>query len=160
MSSAGTGAKQAHHQPEAAAATPPEEASEDGSLVLIIEDERPIAEAIRLVVEDACYTALLAYNGRKGLELAHSAHPALITTDYMMPGLNGGELIAALHADAANNGGQVPPIIMISAITSPQIHRSGYDRFLEKPFDIDDLTDLLHFFLRRAEPLSPAIAHN
>jgi DNA-binding response OmpR family regulator len=155
VSGAGTGEKHAHHQPETA--TSSEESSAEGALVLVVEDERPIAEAIRLVVEDAGYTALLAYNGRKGLELAHSAHPALITTDYMMPGLNGGELIAALRTDAANNGGHVPPIIMISAITSPQIHRSGYDRFLEKPFDIEDLTNLLHLFLRREQPATQRV---
>ncbi|MBA3824213.1 MAG: response regulator, partial [Ktedonobacterales bacterium] len=133
MSGAGKGAKHAHHEPAAETAADQEESSAEEALVLIVEDERPIADAIRLVVEDAGYTALLAYNGSKGLELALSAHPDLITTDYMMPGLNGGELIAALRANAANMGASVPPIIMISAVTSPQMHRSGYDRFLDKP---------------------------
>ena len=156
----GAGKQRRHRQAvslDGAAAAQEEPAAND-ALVLIVEDERPIADAIRLVVEDAGYRALLAYNGTQGLELARTQHPALITTDYMMPGLNGAELIAALHADAAHNGGTTPPIIMISAVTSPQVHRSGYDRFLSKPFDIDELTELLHLFLRQDQSTGEGIA--
>ena len=70
-------------------------------LVLIAEDEEPIAEVVATVVEDAGYTPLLAAHGREALELARAKQPALLITDLMMPYLSGAELIAALRSDAA-----------------------------------------------------------
>ena len=58
-------------------------------LVLIAEDEEPIAEVVATVVEDAGYTPRLAAHGREALELARAEQPALLITDLMMPHLSG-----------------------------------------------------------------------
>ena len=69
-------------------------------LVLIVDDEAPIAEALALIVEEAGYATLTAFRGPAGLALAREHHPALIFTDMMMPQLDGAALIETLRLDA------------------------------------------------------------
>jgi CheY-like chemotaxis protein len=116
-------------------------------VVLIVEDEAPIADAIALVVEDAGFVALVAAHGVQGLEMWRSRQPKLITTDFMMPNMNGDEFIAAVRQDAQDRGIPPPPIILITAIVSQRMRAIPADAFLAKPFDVDDLTALLHRFL-------------
>lgn len=116
-------------------------------LVLIAEDEEPIAEAIAMLVEDCGYTPITASNGRQALELARRRQPALIITDLMMPYLDGDELIAALKGDAARDGYMPPPTILLSAAGLRRMKVSGADVLLPKPFELDELEKLLRRFL-------------
>ena len=116
-------------------------------LVLIAEDEEPIAEVVATVVEDAGYTPRLAAHGREALELARAEQPALLITDLMMPYLNGAELIAALRSDAAA-GGQAPlPVILMTAAGPAQARAAGADAVLRKPFELLELDALIRRFL-------------
>jgi DNA-binding response OmpR family regulator len=132
-------AQPAEETPSASSAVSP--------LVLIVEDEAPIADAIALVVQEAGFTPLVAKHGRQGLEMARSRHPALIITDFMMPHMNGDALIAAIRDDAQERGVPAPPIILITAVVSQRTRNMGADYFLPKPFDIEELADLLHRFI-------------
>jgi CheY-like chemotaxis protein len=116
-------------------------------LVLIAEDEEPIAEAIAFLVEDNGYIPLVANNGRQALELARSRHPALVITDLMMPYLDGDELIKMLHADAALDNHAPPHTILLSAAGLRRMRNAGADAILPKPFELDDLEKLLLRFL-------------
>ena len=116
-------------------------------LVLIAEDEEPIAEAIAMLVEDCGYTPIIASNGRQALELARRRKPALIITDLMMPYLDGDELITALKEDAARDGYTPPPTILLSAAGLRRMKISGADVLLPKPFELDELEKLLRRFL-------------
>lgn len=116
-------------------------------LVLIAEDEEPIAEAIAMLVEDCGYTPITASNGRQALELARRKKPALIITDLMMPYLDGDELIAALRSDAARDGYTPPPTILLSAAGLRRMKISGADVLLPKPFELEALEALLRRFL-------------
>lgn len=119
--------------------------------VLIVEDERPIAEAIALVVEEAGFTHLVAAHGREGLTLARAHRPALIITDMMMPQLDGAELIAALRADAERDHQSMPPVILMTAGGLDRARMAGADAVLRKPFDIAELEALLRRFLESGD---------
>lgn len=114
-------------------------------LVLIAEDEEPIALALSFIVEDAGYTPLVAAHGREALELARARHPALIITDLMMPRMTGQELIAILRQEAQED--HHIPIILMSAAGKAYVADSGADALLPKPFDITQVEDLLRRFL-------------
>jgi CheY-like chemotaxis protein len=116
-------------------------------LVLIAEDEEPIAEAIAFLVQDNGYTPLIASNGRQALALARERHPALVITDLMMPYLDGDELIKALHADAAADQHAPPRTILLSAAGLRRMQNAGADAILPKPFELDELERLLRRFL-------------
>lgn len=118
------------------------------TLVLIVEDEAPIAEALSLIVADAGYSPIVARHGMEALELARARKPALVITDLMMPRLDGAGLIAALHADASTNGADpAPPIVLMTAANLRLAREAGADAVLRKPFDISDVEKLLQRFL-------------
>lgn len=117
------------------------------NLVLIVEDEAPIAEALTLIIEDAGYTAITAAHGKEALDLARGSRPRLVITDLMMPHLNGTDLIAALRADAKATGTEPPPVVLMTAAGPARTRDSGADAVLRKPFDITEIEALLRRFL-------------
>lgn len=118
--------------------------TDEGPLVLIVEDEQPIAEALRYIVEDKGYRTIMGRDGREGLELALKRHPDVIITDLMMPRLDGSTLIRTVREKAARAGRPVPLIILTSAIEGPSAtDGSAPDAFVPKPFDLDHLEQLL-----------------
>ena len=119
-------------------------------LVLIAEDEEPIAELISYVVQDAGYPSLVASHGRQALELARERWPALLIADLMMPYLSGADLIDALAAEAAASDRARPPVILVTGAGPRQARGAGADVVLYKPFQVADLDTLLHRFLARA----------
>jgi DNA-binding response OmpR family regulator len=127
------------------------------AVVLIVEDEGPIAEFVSYVVEDAGYTPLVVANGLQALEAAKARWPALVITDLMMPRLNGVELIAALRAEAAADRHKPsPPVILLTAAGTTRAHAAGADAVLHKPFDLADLEALLERFLPGARGAAPS----
>lgn len=115
-----------------------------GKLVLIVEDEEPIAEALVYVVEDAGYKALVAPHGKAGLALALKHRPALIFSDLMMPQMGGRELIRALHAEL-NSG--APPVVLMTAADVRFAQDAGAVTVLRKPFQLATVEALLLRFL-------------
>jgi CheY-like chemotaxis protein len=127
---------------------PVESASPDSEpLVLIVEDEEPIAEALALIVEEAGYRAVIAAHGREALDQVHQERPALIITDLMMPYMDGARLIEALEEEVQNEGGKHIPVILMTAAGGRRLEGIHPDVLLRKPFDMDEVEDLLRQFL-------------
>lgn len=130
---------------------PDQSAHDHGSafplVVLIAEDEEPIALVLADLIEEAGYQTLIARNGKRALELAREHHLALIITDLMMPSLTGREVIAALHAQGLAPERPVPPIILMSAAGRTHTDDTGADAVLLKPFDLEEVEALLNRFL-------------
>ena len=129
--------------------TPQTQQSEtrDSYLVLIAEDEQPIADALAMIVADAGYTPLLASQGKQALELVRERRPALILTDLMMPLLDGAQLIAAIRADAELDNHRPPPIVLMTAGGVRRALEINADALLKKPFEIAEVEALLRRFL-------------
>ena len=125
--------------------------ADGAALVLIAEDEEPIAELLAYVVQDAGYTPLVAFHGRQALELARERWPALLIADLMMPYLSGADLIAALTAEAAASDRARPPAILVTGAGPRQARAAGADVVLYKPFQVADLDALLRRFLARSQ---------
>lgn len=114
--------------------------------VVIVEDDRPIADYVATVVADAGYHAVVATHGRQALEVIEATRPALIITDLMLPFLSGAEVIAAVRAHPEPALARVPVIVMTAA------HRraagvAGADAIVRKPFGVAELQALLRRFL-------------
>ncbi len=116
-------------------------------LVLIVEDEGTIAGVLSAFVEDLGYVTMRAPHGVAALEMARVRWPALVLTDYMMPLMTGGKLITELRAEALSNGRIMPPIILMSAVSSRLTDEATADVVLPKPFDLEQLESLLERFL-------------
>jgi CheY-like chemotaxis protein len=116
-------------------------------LILIAEDEEPIAEALSIILEDAGYVPLVASDGARALELARAQRPALVITDLMMPHLDGSALIAALREDAQLNGHAPVPIILMTAAGMKKAEEAGADVVVRKPFNVADLEAIIRRLL-------------
>ena len=114
-------------------------------LVLIVDDEEPIAEALVYVVEDMGYTAAHATGGRAALEMVEAGlRPALIVTDLMMPQMDGARLVGALRATL---GPAMPPVILMTAANPHYAAGVAVDAKLPKPFGVAEVERLLARFL-------------
>ena len=116
-------------------------------LVLIVDDEAPIAESLSYIVIDAGYTAMIATQGQEAFRLATDRWPALVFTDLMMPQMNGTKLIAALRAMAAADSHAMPPVVLMTAAGPHASEAADADVIIHKPFELAQIEELLFRFL-------------
>jgi DNA-binding response OmpR family regulator len=112
-------------------------------VVLIVEDEEHIAEALAFLVEDAGYVARLATHGKAALEVITAGAPDLVISDLMMPQMDGAQLLQALRAQ----GRSTLPVVLMSAAGREHVANLGADATLGKPFEVAEVEALLHRFL-------------
>jgi DNA-binding response OmpR family regulator len=116
--------------------------------LLIIEDDKRIADWIKIYFERAGFIAEIAYDGANGLSLARSLAPDLIILDLMLPRLNGLELCRMLRRES-----DVPIIILTAKGAQPDRIvglEVGADDYIVKPFDAEELVARARAVLRRA----------
>jgi CheY-like chemotaxis protein len=88
---------------------------------------------------------LAAVDGADALEIAAGDRPDLVLTDWMMPRLNGAQLLQALRADPAT---REVPVVLFSAYVNPTMSAGdGFDGYLPKPVRLAALQGLLERFL-------------
>jgi DNA-binding response OmpR family regulator len=109
--------------------------------ILVIEDDRSILDAIRMVLEYTGYSVEIAGNGDTALkDLLNGSNglPRLIILDILLSGKDGRDICRILKQTKATKH---IPIIMMSAHPNAETSafESGADDFTAKPFEIDDL---------------------
>jgi CheY-like chemotaxis protein len=108
--------------------------------ILIIEDEAPIRDNLRQLLQLEGYAVLEAADGVSGIEVAFTSRPDLILCDILMPGVDGYGVLAELRGtpDFA-----AIPFVFLTASASledrSQALRRGADDYLIKPVKIADL---------------------
>lgn len=110
--------------------------------ILVVDDERSIADLLAELLEDAGYEVFIASNGRAALAIARREHPALVLTDLMMPGVDGKEFLARLRSSPITHD---IPVVVMSSIR-PNMETLYNVPFLPKPFDLDDVLDLVQTY--------------
>ena len=105
--------------------------------VLVVDDEVAITETLCVALELEGYSPIAAGNGREGLEQFDRASPHLVITDLMMPYVDGRELVRAIRARPG--GREVPIIVMSAAHDAARDGEIEHDRFVLKPFNLDEL---------------------
>jgi CheY-like chemotaxis protein len=112
------------------------------AVVLIVEDEVGIANLLFDVLSDDGHRVLVAINGHEALKRLEEERPDLVITDFMMPVMDGAQLIKAMadHRDLRD----VPVFLMSSAPEAAIRDKcSGYALFIRKPFEIYGVIDLV-----------------
>ena len=121
--------------------------------VLIVEDDRNIAELLKMYLEKYDYTVTIATDGGQGLSKFRTTAPNLVLLDVMMPVMDGWALCKAIRAES-----QVP-IIMLTAKseTDDKITglRSGADDYITKPFEMKEVLARIEAVLRRSTGIVP-----
>lgn len=119
------------------------------STILVVEDDRAMAVALRDGFEFDGYEVVAAADGVSALELAAERRPDLIVLDVMLPRMNGLDVCRKLRA-----GGDQVPIIMLTA-RGQEIDRVlglklGADDYVTKPFSFMELLARVEAVLRRS----------
>ena len=119
------------------------------SRILLIEDERLIAESLIRTLHGLGYEVRHAADGAAGLKLALSETPDLVILDIMLPGLNGWEVCKGIRRES------VVPILMLTALNE-EVDRIlglelGADDYVTKPFSTRELAARIRAMLRRVE---------
>ncbi|MDR2599971.1 MAG: response regulator transcription factor [Oscillospiraceae bacterium] len=117
--------------------------------VLIIEDDKNIAELLRLYLEKDGFTVTIADNGATGVAEFSEFEPNLVLIDIMLPILDGWGVCKEIRATSN------VPIIMITA-KSETIDKvtgleMGADDYIVKPFEVGELMARVHAVMRRFE---------
>ena len=116
--------------------------------VLIVEDDRNIADLLRLYLEKEGYTVVIAPDGMRGVEQFRTVHPSLVLLDVMLPGLDGWGVCRAIRAESQT------PIIMLTAKseTEDKVNglKQGADDYITKPFEMKEVLARIEAVLRRS----------
>ena len=116
--------------------------------VLIVEDDRNIADLLRLYLEKEGYTVVIAPDGMRGVEQFRTVHPSLVLLDVMLPGLDGWGVCRAIRAESQT------PIIMLAAKseTEDKVNglKQGADDYITKPFEMKEVLARIEAVLRRS----------
>ena len=120
--------------------------------VLIVEDDRNIAQLLQMYLEKEGYSVATAFDGGQGLSKFRSLQPNLVLLDVMMPVMDGWALCKSIRTES-----QVP-IIMLTAKgeTEDKITglKAGADDYITKPFEMREVLARIEAVLRRSSNIT------
>lgn len=122
--------------------------------ILLVEDEKKIAETLKKGLEEQNYQVEIAGDGDTGRLLFDNQGYDLIILDINLPGMNGYELLQ--HIRGVN---QQVPVLMLTALSSTEDKiegfNSGADDYIVKPFDFAELVARIRALIKRAQQSAP-----
>ncbi len=128
--------------------------------VLVVEDELTNAILLKRILTKAGYTVVVAHNGMDALKHMERELFDAILTDWMMPQIDGIELIRQLREKT----NKLPLIIMVTALVSEGARSyaldSGADDYIAKPIDVDELLTRLKDGLDKKYQSTPTVKIN
>ena len=119
--------------------------------ILSIEDDPEMRGLLQLILERRGHRVMGVERGELGLELLKSLEPDVLLLDLMLPDVDGWEIYRQIKADEELSN---VPVIIISARNQKQDAAAGYhivgnDRYLQKPFEIDELVNSVYDVLEK-----------
>ncbi len=124
--------------------------------VLVVEDERDMADAIVRGLRRKGMAVDVAYDGLKGHEMAYVTRYDVVVLDRDLPGMHGDEICAALV-----ESGALTRVLMLTASSTVEDKVEGLelgaDDYLAKPFDFKELVARVQALGRRATPAAPPV---
>jgi putative two-component system response regulator len=118
--------------------------------ILLVEDDAPLLDVMRYLLEAEGYEVCPAVNGKQALDLFVTSRPSLVISDIMMPEMNGYELLEAVRVMPE---GITVPFLFLSARTErSDVDRArslGVDDYLFKPFEAPELINAVRARLDR-----------
>ena len=125
-----------------------------GLRIVIVEDNKSVANGIAYVLRDEGHAVDLIFDGAEADAFLRDDGADVVVLDYNLPHLSGVEVLKAMRAR-----GDQRPVLMLTARTALEDKlsglNSGADDYLAKPFEMAELTARLHVLLRRAA--TPAV---
>ena len=116
--------------------------------VLIVEDEKHIAELLQMYLEKEGYAVTVAHDGGAGLAKFRAIKPDLVLLDVMMPVMDGWSVCKAIRGESQT------PVIMLTAKSEldDKVNglKTGADDYITKPFEMKEVLARIEAVLRRS----------
>ena len=110
-------------------------------VILVVDDDVAIRALIQDILDDVQYKVILAADGSAALAAMETVVPDLVTLDLDMPGIHGGQVLELIRQHEHLR--DVKVVIITSATTiAPRVKKLA-QAILQKPFDIDDLLEVI-----------------
>ena len=120
-------------------------------LILLADDDLTIRSLVRMSLEGQGYDMIEAKDGEEALEQILIEAPDLVVLDVMMPGLTGWEITKYIRQREGYEGTLILMLTAVgedvNAMTAPLY---GADHYLDKPFDTDEIAEVVRSLLTRA----------
>ena len=120
-----------------------------GKLILVIDDDRDLAEMLRLALTYEGYRVVVANEGRDGLRQFYHIKPSLVIVDIMMPGMDGWVVCERIRELS-----DVPVLVLTARANESDITRGlylGADDYITKPFSMPEFLARVKAVLRRSQ---------
>ena len=88
------------------------------AFILVVDDDESTCDALKRLLSRMGYAATCATNGRAALDACESVRPDVIVLDWMMPGMDGLEVLKRLRATPATKD---VPVLLYSAVDNPDL---------------------------------------
>ena len=122
--------------------------------IMVVDDEHHVVEVVRAMLVRKSYQVIVASNGHEALEKLEDARPDLILLDIVMPEMDGATLAEELRKRPET---AAIPIVFLTGLldgkrdTSDKARITG-QRMLAKPFDADELFEIIELSLPAGKP--------
>lgn len=118
--------------------------------ILLVEDEKKLADTLQCGLDEHNYDVSIAYNGQQGKELLEQGHYDLIMLDINLPFINGYDLCKLIR-----ERNKLVPIVLLTALNFTENKVEGFnlgaDDYISKPFEFRELLARIKALLRRSE---------
>src|SRR5215211_4669918 len=123
----------------------------DQKVILVVDDDRELVDAMRTVLERQGYKVIQAHDGHQGKQAIYNQQPDLVILDMMMPRMGGYPVLEHFRGKT-----DAPPIIMITANEGSR-HKAyaeylGVVDYIRKPFAMERLLETVNKALAAAKP--------
>lgn len=126
--------------------------------VMLVDDEKMIRESVEVFFQSEGVGILTAASGDECLEHLEAGFRGVILMDVMMPEMNGWDTIRSIVENDLYEGNI---IVMLTALNAPDNKMEGIQEYvtdyLTKPFNPDELMDVLQYYFSLMDALEPAI---
>lgn len=116
--------------------------------ILIVEDEKKIADTLKFGLDEIGFSVEVAYDGKLGYHLFRAKEFDLIILDINLPGMNGYDLCKAIRSQ-----NQRIPVLMLTSMSALndkiEGYESGADDYMVKPFEFKELLLKMRSLLKR-----------
>ncbi len=125
--------------------------------ILIVEDEKRVADLMSKGLEESGYSVQVAYDGAMGLRLFNSDKFSMVISDVILPKMDGFELCKEIR-----KVNKAVPILILTALGTTDDKLDGFDSgaddYMVKPFDLRELLARVKVLIKRGPEMAPMIA--